>query len=240
MPMAMKTDRAQHASYALVHHVQGLLLAALSIGTIMTSATILSTMAMVLPGAGAGVVGMDGAAGMAGVLTIVVGLGVGGGTRLGMADGTTLGTDLLGAAHTLIGHGTHVRSLLMHNQVLEGDGPHAVEVVAQDSPSIIRAQPTAQLTERQAEAVALVWELAPTHATMRGHLTATASAPTLPRATRVATVALTPTAVAAWAIAITRAAITRTRLTETHNANSLHSLHNPRAATTAALVADVA
>ena len=70
--MAMKTDRAQHASYALVHHVQALLLAALSIGTIMTSATILSTMAMVLPGAGAGVVGMDGAAGMAGVLTIVV------------------------------------------------------------------------------------------------------------------------------------------------------------------------
>lgn len=239
MPMAMKTDRAQHASYALVHHVQGLLLAALSIGTIMTSATILSTMAMVLPGAGAGVVGMDGAAGMAGVLTIVVGLGVGGGTRLGMADGTTLGTDLLGAA-TLIGHGTHVRSLLMHNQVLEGDGPHAVEVVAQDSPSIIRAQPTALLTERQAEAVALVWELAPTRATMRGRLTATASAPTPPRATRVATVALTPTAVAAWAIAITRAAITRTRLTETHNANSLHSLHNPRAATTAALVADVA
>ena len=213
MPMAMKTDRAQHASYALVHHVQGLLLAALSIGTIMTSATIHSTMAMVLPGAGAGVVGMDGAVGMAGVLTIVVGLGVGGGTRLGMADGTTLGTDLLGAA-TLIGHGTHVRSQLMHNLVLEGDGPHAVEVVAQDSPSIIRAQPTALLTERQAEAVALVWELAPTHATMRGRLTATASAPTLPRATQVATVALTPTAVAAWAIAITRAAITRTRLTE--------------------------
>ena len=239
MPMAMKTDRAQHASYALVHHVQGLLLAALSIGTIMTSATILSTMAMVLPGAGAGVVGMDGAAGMAGVLTIVVGLGVGGGTRLGMADGTTLGTDLLGAT-TLIGHGTHVRSLLMHNLVLEGDGPHAVEVVAQDSPSIIRAQPTAQLTERQAEAVALVWELAPTHATMRGRLTTTASAPTLPKATQVATVALTPTAVAAWAIAITRAAITLMTLTAVRNVSNTRNLRSRRATITVVLAVDVA
>lgn len=59
----------------------------------MTFATIRSTTAMALPGAGAGADGMVGAAGTAGVLTTAVGHGDGVGTLPGMTLGMILGTD---------------------------------------------------------------------------------------------------------------------------------------------------
>ena len=74
----------------------------------MTFATIRSTTAMALPGAGAGADGMVGAAGTAGVLTTAVGHGAGVGTLLGTTLGMILGTDPAGAGDTTIGLGVRL------------------------------------------------------------------------------------------------------------------------------------